>query len=367
MIKKYLRNRLCIAVQGVNRSVIYDLLRGDYHFIPNEIYEIIHTSETITCSQFTVSGFKSEWFDFLIEHEFLFEINGDGDVKNFPEIDKTYMTTYDISNLLIHDNYCPNLLNLWSNFSIKNLTILSENFQPQVLECLLENLTELEIDCITIVLTSKKREYYYSQFDFLRKFDNVFSIFCFESTLVNDRTQYKHRLFEFILIDHSFEQFCNNVYPEKFHVNHEIFLESINHNLFFHKQVYVDQELKIKNGLTTKIDFGSILDLNSNQIQSILISNQFRRHWEIPKNQILVCNQCEFRLMCPDPKPVKKVSDNLYVNVYECNYNPYISLWSFEEGYLNLKDSGVDLKNNDSVIRIDKPKLSRIVSQIWER
>ena len=96
----------------------------------------------------------------------------------------------------------------------------------------------------------------------------------------------------------------------------------------------------------------------------LFIINQpnFKELWNIRKEHTLICKDCEFRRLCVDNRIPHKIN-NRWTHSTECEYNPYISKWNFEEGYLSLKDSGVELVNGE--LLIDKEKLDLINNRLW--
>lgn len=48
----------------------------------------------------------------------------------------------------------------------------------------------------------------------------------------------------------------------------------------------------------------------------------------------------------------------------ECNYNPYIAKWQGEDGYLSLKDSGIQISKDGTAI--NNKLLNKINSNLYE-
>lgn len=49
--------------------------------------------------------------------------------------------------------------------------------------------------------------------------------------------------------------------------------------------------------------------------------------WNITKDQIEVCKNCEFRYICPDNRIPLKRKENDYYHQTDCNYDPYKNKW----------------------------------------
>jgi len=63
----------CLPVRGVVRSVIYDIGRGNFKLIPNELYEILteHSNKTVD----EIKRFYDNKYDETIEEYFTFLID----------------------------------------------------------------------------------------------------------------------------------------------------------------------------------------------------------------------------------------------------------------------------------------------------
>ena len=66
-----------------------------------------------------------------------------------------------------------------------------------------------------------------------------------------------------------------------------------------------------------KTSFGNI---DRNNIVDVAISTVFQRHWQITKEQIRVCRDCEFRMICSDCRAF--LHDD-YAKPAKCDYDPY--------------------------------------------
>jgi len=66
--------------------------------------------------------------------------------------------------------------------------------------------------------------------------------------------------------------------------------------------------------------------------------------------------------MCVDSRvPLK--GDGEWYHETECRYNPFISKWDDEPGYLNLSDSGITVSAAGN--EINKTKLMREFKKAW--
>jgi len=68
----YKRFEDCIPVKGYQRSLLCDLTRGRHHFLPNDLANILQKN-IIRKEEYTQLEYAEDYFDFLIENEFIFK------------------------------------------------------------------------------------------------------------------------------------------------------------------------------------------------------------------------------------------------------------------------------------------------------
>jgi SPASM domain peptide maturase of grasp-with-spasm system len=71
--------------------------------------------------------------------------------------------------------------------------------------------------------------------------------------------------------------------------------------------------------------FGSIKDI---LLEEALNKANFKKYWNITKDQIDVCKDCEFRHICTDCRAYTEEPDNINSKPLKCGYNPYTNKWS---------------------------------------
>ena len=277
-MSKYLRNRLCIPINGFNRSVIYDLTRKDYYFIPNDLFDVVNSDNIIYID-------NPEYKDFLLLNEIIFEIDNDEEVFLFPPFQDNFETPYDIICLLIDVD--SNLSFLKKNkFLINNLTILIHKKNNNLDERIIDLLKLIEVESVNLVFT--KIDYF--DIDIINKLDiipEISLITIFEcKNKINKRCS-----INIITINQSFEYYSKNVFPNKFSVNYDTFLESKEHNTFYNKKIYISNSSNISNGnLSTYFEFENSIDL-------FMTNNEYLKINHSNKDKTVVCNVCEFKLI----------------------------------------------------------------------
>jgi len=143
-----------------------------------------------------------------------------------------------------------------------------------------------------------------------------------------------------------------------------LFSESLLHNVYFNRKLFIGPNGEIKNAPECEDSFGCIQDLNSaEQLKEIIHTPEFQKYWFVHKEILDVCKDCEFRHMCVDNRLPYKRSEKEWYHKIECNYNPYIAKWESEKGYKTLEECGVI--SNENGFTIDHDKIAKINAELW--
>ena len=70
--------------------------------------------------------------------------------------------------------------------------------------------------------------------------------------------------------------------------------------------------------------FGNIKDTT---LEQALNHPNFKKYWNITKDQTEVCKDCEFRHICTDCRAYIEKPEDQYSKPLKCGYNPYTNEW----------------------------------------
>ncbi|MCR9102370.1 MAG: grasp-with-spasm system SPASM domain peptide maturase, partial [bacterium] len=125
------------------------------------------------------------------------------------------------------------------------------------------------------------------------------------------------------------------------------FTESINHNSCLNRKISIDTEGNIKNCPSMKESYGNIKDTT---LLEALEKPGFKKYWNITKDQISVCKDCEFRYICTDCRAYLEDPDDIYSKPLKCGYNPYTCEW--EEWSTNpLKEKAINHYGMENLVK----------------
>ncbi len=117
---------------------------------------------------------------------------------------------------------------------------------------------------------------------------------------------------------------CGVVAPFYFNTRREHYAESLHHNTCLNRKIAVDAAGFIKNCPSMAGNFGHINDIS---LAEVLAMPAFKKHWNITKDQVSVCRDCEFRRVCTDCRAYVETPGDLQSKPLKCGYDPYTCTW----------------------------------------
>lgn len=357
----------CIPVKGYLRSIIYDLQRSHYFFVPNEMLLFLkkYKKRPFSINDSNLNEIEKSYYHFLVKNDLVFICNNN-DKNSFPEINLDYDTPELIFkiNLKIDKNLNYEKINFiinTSNAKIINV-YLTENSNLGFINRLIKSIKNSTIKNLNIYIDE-------NVFD-ENKIESVFEI--------DERIKFVFILTDEILSDYTLnKRLANKVYklPKKYNeifnikqtdfiVETSLFIESQTKNTYYNKTIFIDEQGYLLSSFSDNNKHYNIKDIiNKSDLECIIASKTFETIYSLSKIKIDICKHCEFRHMCIDNRlPIKRNDKNWFMTT-ECNYNPYISKWKTEEGYKNLAECGVI--SNKNGFKINRKKINSINKALW--
>ncbi|HCA09960.1 grasp-with-spasm system SPASM domain peptide maturase [Chryseobacterium sp.] len=329
----------CIIVKGVSRSSICDLQRKKIHLIPNAFGDLfqedryINIPETISQLDHEGKEILQEYFDFIEENELAFYCSPD-DLSLFPKMSEEWLFP-------AHISHC--ILDAWHEFPyfnesfLKQLEILCCNFIQfrffkkvswQELDRIMAQINPSQIKSIEIIMPLDKEDNeFYKKIEYFvnenRKISNLTISGAAEKKI------YKEGLhgMGFILQTEkpiNNQHHCGIVDSSLFSINVSTYNESLTYNSCLNRKISIDTEGNIKNCPSMKENFGNI---KNSSLQEALNHPAFKKYWNIAKDEIVKCKDCEFRHICTDCRAYIDDPDNIYSAPLKCGYNPHTCEW----------------------------------------
>jgi SPASM domain peptide maturase of grasp-with-spasm system len=341
----------CTITKGSSRAAIVDIQREQIFFIPLSLYDLIDqqvyainvlkTKQIIEEKHYPI---LDEYIEFLIDNELGFYCDSD-ELAIFPKMSEEWRFPAHITNCIIDSNGTIEFLNEQFFLQLEELCcnhIQLRFFSPveqEDLNVVLTLINENQIKSLEIVLPIN---------NYLRDEKNIVHFLEFnrkvKNLIITSADEYKIlQPDDFsgtaVLTDKNITNnlHCGLVQLEQFSINVLHYTESLNSNTCLNRKIAIDTEGNIKNCPSMKESYGNIRDTT---LKEALANPDFKKYWNITKDQITKCQDCEFRHICTDCRAFIDVPDDIYSAPLKCGYNPYTCEW--EEWSTNpLKEKGI--------------------------
>lgn len=333
----------CIPTKGKSRSIIADLQRHTFEFVPNELVDILDYFKGRKIKDIYRSIDSKEhkilesYFKLLIEKEYILLTTKRAELKKFPPLDLTWESPSYITNSIVDIGNIEYSYQLYFDFlkQTSDLGCLYIQFRfygpdnlPFAYEKLFQLISNLSFISFEIICTSPTiRTEIDKIFNLLLKYPKLSNIVLHSvpesimtiAPVLPESYKGKVALTMDKIKDHSS---CGNISPYFFRINEEMYTESIAFNNCLNKKISVDKDGYIKNCPSMDFSYGHIAE-NPN-LKNILEKAGFKKFWKVNKDKIEGCRDCEFRYICSDCRVW--VSSPLSKPI-TCNYNPETCTW----------------------------------------
>lgn len=316
----------CIVVDGVKRDLLLDLQGQKMYFIPKN---------SLTEKGGIHKGCDPELLDELIELGILLELNHpEGLLEldfsyNFPStikkssIDIGKQSTYDLLSVInqLEELHCRFIeIRYYTKLEISDLQKYLLKMQESIIEC---------IDLYLPYDSSKQIE---QLVEIKNQYPRLRHIFIHSCTSELD-IKNSQIIVTSQVIDS--DSHCGNISYFYFSPNLNLVSESKNHNNCLNQKVSIDVNGDIKNCPSMKIGYGNVANT---KISDAINNLNFKDVWNITKDSVAVCKECEFRYVCTDCRVFTDDPNDIYSRPSKCKYNPYVALWEGEAGYVKINE-----------------------------
>ena len=349
--------------KGSFRSIICDLQRQNSCLITNDLFNLV---KELKCN--SINSVKKlydetsvliidDYIKFLLKNEFGFITNDQQYSINFPEIDDRFENPSMITNgifevktpsilaqieLQINELGCRDIVlilntklnkvdfqhigQIFRYSIVKSISIISE-FHIGINDALLKNIEEMENRFVSLTFYNSSNEC--KSID-ANKFRYLLSFIETENVPVN----------------------CGKVDLKYFNTNLPKVLEATNHNSCLHKKISIDSEGNIRNCPSMPQSFGNI---KNTTLKEALNHKDFKKYWNLTKDHIEVCKDCEFRYICTDCRAYTERTHHNAEGLdtskpLKCGYNPYTGEW--QEWSTNpLKEKAINFYGMQDLVK----------------
>lgn len=321
----------CILTKGANRTSISDTQKKQIYFIPNSLYEDILKLKKIDFDSFCERKSLEEktvlnsYIDLFIDEGLGFFTS---QKDSFPDINLEYYSPEIINNAIIDiDDKSDFQLNiLFSNlkeFQCKFIEIrIYSDFAIQELKSMIEMFDLGFLNNLDIIMKFPSNQHDLQLIENLMIENKIIGRITLHSSNENGR----HKDLDIFKIKKNVTSClgCGQIDQKYFSLNLKTISESQKYNTCLHKKISVDIKGNIKNCPSMPKSFGNIKNTTLNEA---LNHRDFKKYWNITKEQIEVCKDCEFRNLCTDCRSYIEDPKDIYSKPLKCGYSPYTNRW----------------------------------------
>jgi SPASM domain peptide maturase of grasp-with-spasm system len=333
----------CFPIKGASRSIICDIQRQHFSFIPNILFDILVNDSHLTFTEL-VSTYGEEnapvlqeYFEFLLEQEYGFWTTPE-EAKYFSDVNLAWDSPLAITNSIVdldeESNFdCSAIIRQLDALGCAGLQLRS--FSPRPLsffEDILSLIAGSRIKTVDIVLPWYENLTDADVTAFASRHPRINNLVIHGAPFSRFTADQNYNLTRIIYTTEqvSSEHHCGLVFADYFIVNMTMFTESHHFNSCLNRKISVDKTGFIKNCPSMQRDFGHI---SNTPLKAALADPAFTAVWNITKDQCTTCRDCEFRYICTDCRAYTQPDENGLGKPAHCQYDPYTATWAATPGF----------------------------------
>ncbi len=332
MSKTYLQlHTACVAVKGHQRSTICDLARGELAMIPNDLYDIIDEARQYSVEEIRAAyGPESkpvldEYFQYLIDQEYAFYTR---QRQKFEPLPQQFDLPWAISNAIIdigHDSRhdYKAIFSQLDELGCKFIQLRS--YQSLSLEALQQVLDQLKgyrfrsVELIAAYHPDLQEQHWAELYN---TNDLLVRVTVHSAPTTKEVGEGGRLVLTEQVIDSC--QACGFIDQHTFSINVPTYTEGLQYNTCLNRKLSIDQQGYIKNCPSMSQHHGHVQEV---KLAEVVAKKEFTKYWHINKDQIKVCQDCEFRRVCTDCRVYLADSTDLNSKPARCGYDPYTATW----------------------------------------
>ncbi|HET7818204.1 MAG TPA: grasp-with-spasm system SPASM domain peptide maturase [Bacteroidia bacterium] len=341
----------CIPVKGMVRSLICDIQRGETYFIPNALYEVLTVCRTLPIAAIhkKVENKKilNEYFEYLIKNELAFYTEKP---SSFPDIALSFNTASRITNSIIDfdTNSRYNVSTIFNQLEQLGANAVQIRFFVKVNSMLLKKILmhtdKSRFRAIELVLPYQKNH----NIENIIKAHPRISLIIRYNADENQHIEYSKSCNIILTKQHiNNVRSCGKISSNYFSNNISSFTEALNHNSCLNRKISIDANGEIKNCPSMQESYGNIKDTT---LEQALNKKGFKKYWNLTKDKINVCKDCEFRYICTDCRAYVEDPNDIYSKPLKCGYDPYTAKWE-EWSTHPLKQKAIEYYGMEELIK----------------
>lgn len=340
-----------LYTKGFNRTLIFDTLNANIHFMPNELYDFL------VSNKFKIDDDNIEILEFFENLNMTFSVK-EKLKNNFSVMNKSFKQPYEILVSVIelssfNSKSIYKLISKNNNGKICQFNFILSNYSSlESIKIMLQFINECESDSFELTILQSFK-FYDEVYDMIKTTKKIITINNYSEEKINKFGN-----------DAANNRFINNTDTFNLKICRDVqtFFESEHHHVYYNNKIFIGKNGEIKNTVECDYVFGNINKLKTIDFSKIKSNKNFTKYWNTKKKDTMICQMCEFRNLCVDNR-LPLIDNKNWYHEKECEYNPFISKWDFEEGYYNLENTKVKIQKNK--LFIDKDYIESLNYKLW--
>lgn len=326
----------CKLVYGYTRTLFCDIQRKSYRFIPNELYNLLAKSRGKTVSEIK-KMYNNQYDDIIYDNlslleqeEFIFFTDHP---EWFPPMSLEWDEPTILTNAIIDtdQNHLPDFNLLWNQLSDLGCEHIQIRFYNKIklkeLEKIINIIGTLRIISLEILVPYDSENTDQEYIDFVYRQPRIFSLTLHTAkenkTVFKSPTEMGHIFYSKDII--TTEKQCGIIRKVLFNIHIKSFTEAHHHNTCLNRKISIDVTGNIKNCPSMNESFGNIKDTT---LAEAIEKPGFKKYWNIKKDEITKCKDCEFRYICTDCRAFLEDPNDNYSAPLKYGYDPFTGEWS---------------------------------------
>ena len=324
----YLLFDCCKVISGYSRSMVLDVQRKNFYFIPNDLALYINADGVIKEEENS-----RELIHFLVEEELAFKCDASILHQFISAKNSTWEYPAHVSNAII------TCMVLDEEYLVGIAHQLTESLHCKYMEFrFIHPMSLAEIDAAATFISRLSLLGFSLCFclkdihldkeqlaNTLISYDRLFKTIVFnypkEEAIDAGRGNYGN---VFFTDSSNLELSCGIVSDVLFTIDNLHYYESLAHNSCLNRKLAIDADGNIKNCPSMTKSYGNI---KNTKLIDVVNHPEFQKLWNIKKDDIHKCKDCEFRHICTDCRAFTEDPDNVYSQPLKCGYDPYTTEW----------------------------------------
>ena len=345
-MKKFIFVSTAVIVEGFLKDCILDFNNYTFYQIPKSLTQFIRKYEKGYSIDEIYKIHKhnnivNEYIEFLTEKELILFTN---DIKGFNNLETKWDSPSEILNSIIELDKLSIFYKAFdqlNNLNCKSYEIRIDKDVPlSTINKALNYINYSRCQEINLVFYSNKISIKAIK-QLIFKFPHILRISIYEAER-NKETIFNNQIFKIPIT-----YFSKSLkYIEKNHfysvgiVNILYYSESLVYNTYLNRKIFIDKIGDIYNAPNLMKRHCNISDCN---IVNVIHKTDFQELFKVNKNEIDICQNCEFRHTCYNTSDLF-FTKKRWEYIKKCDYNPFISKWNGEEGWISVEEWRKKLK-----------------------